>query len=184
MWDSHDYEKIISTVGRLNKQKNYDMLLHAFERFQQVHDDYILKIYGVGEEEEHLKKLTKTLNIEGKVFFEGFRTDIHYVLKKTGMFVMSSDYEGLSNALLEAMAMGIPCISTDSPPGGARMVIQHGENGLLVPVGDVEELAQSMKYLVEHSQEAQIMGNNALKLREQCEINHICNQWMKLIQQI
>lgn len=87
--------------------------------------------------------------------FEGFRNDVHEKIADATMFVMSSDYEGLSNALLEAMAMGLPCISTDSPPGGARMVIRNGQNGLLVPVGNKEKLMEAMDSIAANAEMAE-----------------------------
>ena len=94
------------------------------------------------------------------------------------MFVMSSDYEGLSNALLEAMAMGLPCISTDSTPGGARMVIDDGKSGLLVPIRDVKSLSDAMVKISQNKEYASKLGSKAREIRERtCEEN-ICQEWM------
>ena len=175
-----DSRRIVS-VGRLNSQKNYTLLLEAFALFCQKYNDYKLEIYGKGEQEETLKKLAKTLGIEDRVIFEGFRNDVHEKIADATMFVMSSDYEGLSNALLEAMAMGLPCISTDSPPGGARMVIKNGQNGLLVPVGNKEKLMEAMDSIAANAEMAEKMGRNAAEMRDLLSEERICSQWEKLI---
>lgn len=178
-----DSRRIVS-VGRLNSQKNYTLLLEAFALFCQKYNDYKLEIYGKGEQEETLKKLAKTLGIEDRVIFEGFRNDVHEKIADATMFVMSSDYEGLSNALLEAMAMGLPCISTDSPPGGARMVIKNGQNGLLVPVGNKEKLMEAMDSIAANAEMAEKMGRNAAEMRDLLSEERICSQWEKLIKAV
>lgn len=142
-----EYKEIVA-VGRLTEQKNYPMLIESFAQFANLYPDYKLRIFGQGELEGQLLKLASRMNVENKVVFEGFCSNVHQQIKSAGMFVMSSDYEGLSNALLEAMAIGLPCISTDSPPGGARMVIESGVNGILVPVGDIASMTKAMKKLL------------------------------------
>lgn len=178
-----DSKRIVS-VGRLCPQKNYVLLLEGFAMFCQKHDDYKLEIYGKGELESSLRDLAKTLKIEDKVIFEGFRNDVHEKISDATMFVMSSDYEGLSNALLEAMAMGLPCVSTDSPPGGARMAIKNGENGLLVPVGNKEKLMEAMDKIASNAEMAEKMGRNAAEMRELLSEERICSQWEKLIEAV
>ena len=128
--------------------------------------------------------MAKTLGIEDRVIFEGFRNDVHEKIADATMFVMSSDYEGLSNALLEAMAMGLPCISTDSPPGGARMVIKNGQNGLLVPVGNKEKLMEAMDSIAANAEMAEKMGRNAAEMRDLLSEERICSQWEKLIKAV
>ena len=144
--------KRIVSIGRLNSQKNYTLLIEAFALFCQRYNDY--------------------------------RLEIHEKISNATMFVMSSDYEGLSNALLEAMAMGMPCISTDSPPGGARMVITDGENGLLVPVGNKKKLTEAMDLIASNMDFAEKMGKKAAKMREMLSEEKICNQWEKLIDSV
>lgn len=180
----HKNEKVqhrIVSIGRLNLQKNYALLIDAFSLFSQKHDDYKLEIYGQGELESTLKDQVRKLGIEDKVVFEGFRNDVHKQVVDAAMFVISSDYEGLSNALLEAMAMGLPCISTDSPPGGARMIIKNGENGLLVPVGNKEKLTQAMDTIACNVEMAEKMGKEATKLRVILSEDRICKLWENLI---
>ena len=100
----HSKKKIVA-IGRLNSQKNYPLMLKAFKRFCKIYNDYTLHIYGKGESKDSLKQLTFELEINDKVIFEGFKENIHKEIQDATMFVISSDYEGLSNALLEAMGM-------------------------------------------------------------------------------
>ena len=176
--DPEKQEKKIVAVGRLNKQKNYPLLLQSFAEFEKQVDGYKLHIYGKGDLENDLKELSRKLKIDKDVVFEGFCKDVHSEIVNATMFVMSSDYEGLSNALLVAMAMGLPCICTDSTPGGARMVIDDGRSGLLVPIRDVKSLSDAMVKISQNKEYASKLGSKAREIRERtCEEN-ICQEWM------
>lgn len=135
----------ILAVGRLTKQKNYFNLLDAFKRFNEKKDNlYDLKIYGSGPLKEELYNHCTKLGIINKVSFMGNDATWHQKEYNDAMFVLSSDYEGMPNSLAEAMALGIPSISTDCPTGGSRELIQDGENGYLVPVNDSIALSNKM----------------------------------------
>lgn len=134
--------KKIVVVGRLTEQKNHKMLFRAFTQVIKEFPEYVLEVYGQGELENELKILTKELEIQNKVFFMGNVSDIHEHISDAELFVLSSNYEGLSNALLEAMMMGLPCISTDC--AGSDEYIRDGKNGLLVPVGDGNAMAKAI----------------------------------------
>ncbi len=135
-------EKKIVAIGRLTAQKNQALLISAFAKFRERFPEYSLHIYGEGELERQLKMLIRSLEISGHVFLEGNDPDVHEKIRDAEMFVLSSDFEGLSNALLECMAMGISCISTKCE--GSTDVIRNGENGLLADIGDESGLAQAM----------------------------------------
>ena len=125
--------------------------MNAFYEVHKVHPEYKLKIFGTGNEKGYLLKLKAQLKLEGCVLFEGFHRNVHEKIKNSDIFVMTSDYEGMPNALLEAMAMGFPVISTDCPVGAPREMIIDGYSGILVPVGHKEKLVEAMKRLIEEN---------------------------------
>lgn len=175
-------KKEIVAVGRLTEQKNYPLLFNAFADFSKLYPDYTLKIYGEGELKNKLQDLAYQLKIEEKVKFMGFCKDIHKKISNAEMFVMTSKYEGLSNALLEAMALGLSCISTDSPPGGARMVIQNGENGILIKNNDKAGLVQALCKLAGDKKYARQLGKKATSIKNQLSTEKICKEWIDLIE--
>ncbi|MBQ6733888.1 MAG: glycosyltransferase [Lachnospiraceae bacterium] len=137
-------EKTIVSVGTLNHNKNHQMLVKAFARLLPKYPDWRLVIYGEGNERRHLTQLVGALGIRGTVELPGMRENIAEEIYKAGMFVLCSNEEGMPMTLLEAMAMGIPCISTDCPCGGPREIVKDGFNGLLTPVGDVARMETAM----------------------------------------
>lgn len=173
--------KNIVTIGRLSQQKNHKLLITAFSTIASLFPEYTLTIHGEGPLREELEKLINELNLETRVFLCGSSVDVLEKIIDASLFVFSSDYEGMPNALLEAMALGLPCISTDCPCGGPRAVITDGLNGKLVPVGDVEILADTMKYLLTNTDVAKKMGENAVKIRKELHIDKIGKQWDELI---
>ena len=147
--DLSQKNKTILAVGRLTKQKNYKCLLNAFEMFNKSQNEsYLLKIYGDGPLKQELEAYCKSIGIQDRVIFAGNDTNWHEKEKNDAMYILSSDYEGMPNALAEAMTLGIPCISTDCPTGGSRDLIKDGINGFLVPVNNPEELSTKMIELV------------------------------------
>ena len=174
-------DKEIVTFCRLNKQKNISMMLDAFRIFSLSHDGYVLKIYGRGEEEENLKQYAAELGIAEKVKFCGFNSNVHEAIRRSMMYVNSSDYEGISNSMLEALGIGIPSICTDCPPGGARMFIRSNENGILVPVGEASALADAMCTVADDVQLRQKFSHESIKIREELNLNSICKKWEELL---
>lgn len=166
---------------RLNKQKNIPLLIGAFGRLLGDYPDYLLRIYGRGEEKEHLMALTREKGLENAVIFEDFAPDVHERIRDAAMFVCSSDFEGLSNSMLEAMAIGMPCVCTDCQGGGARMMIRHGENGLLTPIGDEQALYEAMKRLADDPAYAAQLGSAAAKTRQELSLEKIASRWEALI---
>lgn len=155
------------SVGRLCPQKNQKMLIEAFSKMIQRtgNDSATLTIYGRVRKdfvwvEEELKRQIEELGLKNRVSLAGWAEDIEERYKEADVFVFSSDYEGCPNALMEAMAAGLPCISTDCPTGPS-MLIESGKNGLLVPVGDAEAMSRAMEYLIDHPKEADRLGREA-----------------------
>lgn len=134
----------VVNCGRLDGQKNQKILIEAFSLVLKTVKNATLHIYGVGELREQLEKQIEALELSGNVFLEGRSNEVAKVLSKATLFVLSSDFEGSPNALMEAMAVGVPSISTDCPCGGPRMLIGENEKGILVPIGDKKKLAEAI----------------------------------------
>lgn len=167
----------IVAVGRLTSQKNYHLLLSAFAEVCKKNEKYTLHIYGQGIEEQVLRNYVNELDIQNRVIFEGFFLNVHDQIKDADIFVMTSDFEGLPNALMEAMAMGFPVISTDCPVGGPRMLIRNGENGLLVPVGDRDALSAAMIYLIETPILKERIAQKASEVSTLYNLDTIISEW-------
>lgn len=180
-WQEQDHDREIIAAGRLNSQKNFPMLLRAFAIFHKDYPEYRLTICGDGDDRSKLTQLAGKLGISDSVTFTGHVTDIHERMTRAAMYVSSSDYEGISNSMLEALAIGIPTICTDCPVGGARMFIDSGVNGFLVPVGDHEALAQAMAELAGNTELCRSFSAASQKIREELDAANICEKWRQLI---
>ncbi len=165
----------IAAVGRLNAQKNHALLIRAYAALGPVDDKLV--IYGEGELRRELEALVHVLGLEGRVLFPGLSDNIPRDLKRARLFVLSSDYEGMPNALLEAMALGLPCISADCPCGGPAEIIEDGINGLLFPVGDEQALADAMRRLLDSPEQCTVFGKNARKTAESFRPDLVFRQW-------
>lgn len=180
-------QKKIVNFCRISDQKNLELLVKAFHKLHNKYPEYELYIYGdaVGNGAEgyldKIKSLVEEFKLQSVVNILPGRTDIHDVIKDYAMFVSSSDFEGMSNSMLEAMAMGMPVVCTDCPAGGARAVIRNNENGLLVPVRDTDALYQAMKKVIEEPELAEKIAENASKIREIQSVENIIKQWMEII---
>lgn len=139
--------KVIVSAGRYHPQKDQATLLRAFAKFHQIHPEYELRLFGEGELLEDLQALIHELGIEACAHLVPFTLEIHNEIRDAEMFVLSSLYEGLSNALLEAMRMGIACISTACT--GSPELLENGRCGLLTPIGDADAICTAMCRLAE-----------------------------------
>lgn len=169
----------IVNVARLAPQKNQAMLLRAFAAFYRTHRDYTLSIYGAGELSNELHMLAESLGIDEAVQFHGHVWDVHRAVADAEMFVLSSDYEGLSNSLLECMMMGIPCISTRCE--GSSDVIRSGENGILVDIGSEKQMAEAMSLLAEDALLREHIGVRGRRTSERFQPERVIGQWQQLI---
>lgn len=171
--------KIVS-AGRLTKQKNHALLLDAFSDVSKDYPNAELWMYGRGELEGDLRAQAERLGISGKIHFEGNVSDLHERMRDAYAFVLSSDYEGLSNALLEAMMMGIPCVATDC--AGSDEYIRDHENGLLTPVGNRAALAAAMGELLGDSALAARLSGAAMVDSAAFEKEAVLAQWLALFE--
>lgn len=171
-------EKTIVYVGRLHHQKNPKLLLAAFAEFSQKHPAYILHMYGDGELKAEMQAYAMQRGIEEKVVWHGFCKDVRSQIGKAGMYVLSSDFEGISNSMIEALAMGIPVIATDCPIGGSATYIEDTVSGLLVPVGDEKKLTEAMCAIAENEQLAKSLSRNGAAIREKYPLSKIADQML------
>lgn len=176
-------EKKIVNIGRLDSQKNQKLLINSFAAVLEKYPDYILEIYGEGKLKEDLEKQIENLNLQNKVFLKGVVKGILNSIYNASLFILSSDFEGMPNALMEAMALGIPSISTDCRPGGAREIINNGEDGFIVPIQDEKLLKEKILWCLSHKKEIEEMANKAFVNMKRFEAERIFNQWERFFRE-
>ena len=180
-------EKAVVHHARLVDFKNQPMLCRAFIKVHEKHPDYVLKIYGPDSfdgTKEILEKLIADNNAGDYIFLMGGCNTLEKEIPKGEVYAYSSDYEGMPNSLLEAMAMGMPVVATDCPCGGPRAVIRDGENGLLVPIKDEDALANGINRLIEDKEFAKRLGKEAAKIKETASTDAIFEQWRDYLEKI
>lgn len=158
-------QNVICSVGRLDPQKGYDILIQAFARFSQDHSGHVLHIFGDGPEKSNIERLIHTSGLTGKVVLHGNVANVIEEIHDAGMFVLASRFEGMPNALIEAMACGIPCIAADCD-FGPRELIKNEESGLLFPVDDIDALVKAMTTIADHEAFAERLSGNAQQIRK------------------
>jgi glycosyltransferase involved in cell wall biosynthesis len=180
-------EKAVVHHARLVDFKNQPMLVRAFLKVHDKHPDYVLRIYGPDSQDgtkEILEKLIADNHAEEYVFLMGPSNNLEVEIPKGEVYAYSSDYEGMPNSLLEAMAMGMPVVSTDCPCGGPRTVIRDGENGFLIPVGDEDALADRICRLIEDKELAKSFGEKAKEIEKVASVEAIYEQWKEYLEGI
>ena len=176
--------KYVVTIGRLTEQKNHKLLISAFEKFVQNHPNHELRIYGNGPLKAELENFAKGLGISDKVRLMGAVENVTEHIKDAEMFVLSSDFEGMPNVLAEAMAMGLPCVSTDCLGGGAAALVENEKNGLLIPCRDVEQLYNAMERIVSDVEFSDKIASNGKLLIDQLSVENITSQWLDYCQNL
>jgi GalNAc-alpha-(1->4)-GalNAc-alpha-(1->3)-diNAcBac-PP-undecaprenol alpha-1,4-N-acetyl-D-galactosaminyltransferase len=173
---SGERESLIVAVGRLTPQKGFDVLLSAFARIAANFEPWRLAIIGEGAERRTLERLRGELSLEDRVEFVGQTSDVVSWMVRAGLVVQPSRFEGFPNVVLESMGLGAPVISSDCRSGPADL-IEDGVNGRLVPVGDVETLAQVMGELMSNPDERARLGRGARGVRERYRQDAIMERW-------
>ena len=168
----------IVSVGRVDANKNHALILRAFARIAPEFPDTSLVIYGDGEKRRELIGKAQELGLSNRVQFPGAVSDVAEKIRTASAFVLSSGHEGMPNALIEAMCLGIPSISTDCPCGGPRELIEDGVNGYLIPVGDEEALADRLRRIFSDEEGAERMGKQAALLLEEYRPERVNAEWM------
>lgn len=174
----------IVTCGRLEAQKNHIMLIRAIKQLESKEKNYELHIYGDGKLKKEIENEINELRLSKKIKLMGVTKDVCKVLSEADLFVMSSDYEGMPNALLEAMAVGVPVIATDCPCGGPKMILGNNDNGLLVKVGDVEEMAEAIWSLLSDEHKMAEYSERGKKKAMEFFPDEVFEQWNQYIKDI
>ena len=177
-------DKIIVNVGRLEEQKNHELLIDAYKDLENEIDGYKLIIYGEGTLREKLENKIKELDLEKKVILFGEVQNIPEKIEKASLFVLTSRFEGMPNALMEAMALGLPCIATDCPCGGVRKLIINKENGIVIKNNDLSELKNAIRYVINNPKNAEKLGIEAQKICVNMNPEKINGLWENYIQSI
>lgn len=170
---------IIISTGRLSYQKNFSSLIQAFKLVVKNHPDWILNIFGTGEEELQLKQLIKDLGLNRNIYLKGYSADVKQDLLGACIYVSSSRFEGFPMSLIEAMECGLPIISY-ACPCGPKDLINNGSDGFLIPLGNEKEMAEKICQLIDDTHLRKLMGIRAKQKAELYNIDSIVKQWMNL----
>ena len=175
----------IAYVGRFeNCQKRQDVAVRAMSEICKKYPDVKLNFYGSGPDEDSIKKIAEELGVHSNVIFHGKVSSPQTELLKNDIYLITSDYEGIPNSLIEAMSIGMPCISTDCSPGGAALLIEHEKNGILVPCDDWHAIADAVIHWIEKPNLASDCGKNAKMICERFSPEVIIEKWNRYIYEI
>lgn len=177
--------KVVATVARLdNVQKNQIMLINGFAKLSREFPEYSLKIYGDGPDREKYEQLIAQLGMNQKIELCGFTPDPINKLREADVFVLTSNFEGMPNALIEAMALGLPCISTDCGGGGAAELISSMENGILIPVHDEQKYIEALRLLLTNEALKKQLGQKAYEINKRLDLETITSKWIEYLLKI
>lgn len=180
-------EKSVVHHARLVDFKNQPMLVRAFLRVHEKHPDYVLKMYGDDSHDgtkEILEKIIADNHAEDYVFIMGGSDSLEKELPKGSVYAFSSDWEGMPNSLLEAMALGMPIVATDCPCGGPATVMTNEVDGLLILVKDEDALVAGLNRLIEDRKLAERLGNNARKIADIGNSQAVFAQWKDFLESV
>lgn len=177
--------KTVVQSGRLVDFKNQPMLIRAFIEVHKKHPDYDLKIYG-GDSFDGTKEILEQIIEENQageyVHLMGASDNLEQEMADAALFAFTSDWEGLPNALMEAMALGLPIVATDCPCGGPRTIMTHEKDGLLIPIKDQKALEEGMNRLIEDRELAERLGREARRIADIANGNAVYEQWRDYIE--
>lgn len=173
----------IICVGRLTRQKGFDYLIKAWAMISKKYPTWRIDIFGHGDMETTLNRMIIDYKLSDCTRINEQSDNIYEEYETSSIFVLSSRYEGFGLVLVEAMSCGVPCISFDCPNGPADL-ITHGEDGLLVPLGDIEKLAESIEWMITHEEERLRMSNNVRQKAKQYTAEVIMPQWVELFEKV
>lgn len=178
----HD-RPIFITLARLNYQKRLDIMIKAFSEYRKKTGKGSLLILGEGELEKELKNLAKENDIENEVVFAGFKRNIRSYLERSDVFLLTSDFEGFGNVIVEAMDVGLPVISTKCPSGPAE-ILENGKFGILTPVDDIASLSKAMIDLASDKFALKDYSNLSLERAKDFSLEKILKEYKDVIDRL
>ena len=173
----------IICVGRLTRQKGFDYLIKAWALIANKYPGWKIDIFGSGDLEDFLIQMIDNYNLKESITINKPTSNIFEEYDRSSIYILSSRYEGFCLVLLEAMSFGIPCISFNCPHGLSDM-ITNGEEGILVPVGDINKLAESIEWMITHKEERERMSQNSREKVKYYLAENIMPQWVELFNKI
>lgn len=175
-------ENKIVSVARLEKQKNIELLIESFAELSELFPKLRLDIYGEGSNRDSLQMLIESLCLQNRISLMGNIKDIVEQIKKSKLFVLTSNYEGMSNSLIEAMCIGLPVISTKV--SGAKELIINNENGILIDVNNKTQLIEAIKKVLLDNEFSNKLSSNAIKIYDCVDVDNVVKEWKKFINSI
>lgn len=172
-----DKEDMVTAVGCLDANKNHAMLIHAFGKIAGEYPTMKLVIYGEGEMRPKLEALIREKGLQDRIQLPGRVDDVAGEICRARIFALPSNTEGMPNAVIEAMALGIPVVATNCPCGGPAELIENGVNGILIPVGDAFALADAFRRILEDSEFEKKLGENARQITKKLDPGRVYREW-------
>ena len=178
-------KNIIVLPGRLDvHQKRQDVMVKAYEIIHKKHPDVQLVLLGNGPDKKLLENLIQEKNLDSFIQIHPAIPTAEEYTKDCKIVCMTSDYEGMPNTLIEAMAIGINIVATDCRPGGAKALVNDGYNGFIVPCGDYQALAKKISYLLDHPNISDTLANESKKIASQLAEEKIACQWIEFAKNV
>jgi glycosyltransferase involved in cell wall biosynthesis len=174
---------LIVAMGRLSQEKRFDLLIRAYSQVAEKNHDWDLMILGEGPKRVELEVLRDELGLHNRVFLPGAVRHPHDVIKRGEIFVLSSELEGFPMALCEAMACGLPVITTEYH-SAVRDIVEDGQNGILVPPGDSAPLAEAMMGLIENPRERKRLAANGVEIGMRFSVDAVMKRWEQLLKEV
>lgn len=170
--------KTIVSAGRFVAEKRYEVLIEAFAKVHERHPEYSMIIYGEGPFIDKYHELAKSLKVDEYITYPGYVKGVAKAVREDGIFVLPSLYEGIPNSLIEALSVGIPCVSTDCTPGGPYFLTKGGKNGLLVPVDDSKAMAEAIYKIIEDQNIADDLSRRGPSIVDELTNEMVSKQWI------
>lgn len=174
----------IVTCGRLEEAKNHKLLIDVFTAIAAKYPEAKLLIYGEGKMKDKLQKQISKNGMDNRIQLMGRTNNVAEILAEACVFILPSIVEGMPNALMEAMAVGVPCISTDCPCGGPRMLLRAEKTGILVRNNDQTEMVNALDYFLENKERRLSYGRNAKRAAEKYRSKYVFQEWKEYVEYI